>query len=133
MLVMGHAKGTRMSVLDMHMPLGKGRQGSSGHVRGCQSVFAPCLQTHTPLLRAPLPRGAAETLATPSSLAPGAHTPRLHAPHSPVQARCKIRVICARPYHALFMHNMLIRPTPEELEQFGEPDFVIYNSGGCSV
>ncbi len=24
--------------------------------------------------------------------------------------RLKIRVICARPYHALFMHNMLIRP-----------------------
>jgi phosphoenolpyruvate carboxykinase (ATP) len=29
--------------------------------------------------------------------------------------RLKIRVICARPYHALFMHNMLIRPTPAEL------------------
>ena len=26
--------------------------------------------------------------------------------------RLKVRVICARPYHALFMHNMLIRPTP---------------------
>jgi hypothetical protein len=25
------------------------------------------------------------------------------------QARFKIRVVCARPYHALFMHNMLIR------------------------
>ncbi len=25
--------------------------------------------------------------------------------------RVKIRVICSRPYHALFMHNMLIRPT----------------------
>jgi phosphoenolpyruvate carboxykinase (ATP) len=25
--------------------------------------------------------------------------------------RLKIRVICARPYHALFMHTMLIRPT----------------------
>jgi len=24
-------------------------------------------------------------------------------------ARFKIRVVCARPYHALFMHNMLIR------------------------
>src|SRR5438552_10542335 len=23
----------------------------------------------------------------------------------------KVRVICGRPYHALFMHNMLIRPT----------------------
>src|SRR5262249_53922444 len=39
----------------------------------------------------------------------------------------KVRVICARPYHALFMHNMLIRPTAAELEDFGEPDFVIYN------
>jgi len=43
--------------------------------------------------------------------------------------RIKIRVICARAYHALFMHNMLIRPTPEELDSFGTPDFVIYNAG----
>ncbi|HOE12509.1 MAG TPA: phosphoenolpyruvate carboxykinase (ATP), partial [bacterium] len=43
--------------------------------------------------------------------------------------RIKMRVICARAYHALFMHNMLIRPTAEELENFGEPDWVIYNSG----
>lgn len=44
--------------------------------------------------------------------------------------RIKVRVICARPYHALFMHNMLIRPTDQELADFGEPDFVIYNAGG---
>lgn len=44
--------------------------------------------------------------------------------------RLKVRVICARPYHALFMHNMLIRPTVEEMESFGEPDLVIYNAGG---
>ncbi len=44
--------------------------------------------------------------------------------------RIKVRVICARPYHALFMHTMLIRPTDAELETFGEPDFVIYNAGG---
>lgn len=43
--------------------------------------------------------------------------------------RIKIRVICTRPYHALFMHTMLIRPTPEELATFGQPDFVIYNAG----
>ncbi len=43
--------------------------------------------------------------------------------------RLKIRLICARPYHAIFMHNMLIRPTAEELANFGEPDFVIYNAG----
>ena len=33
--------------------------------------------------------------------------------------RLKIRIICSRPYHALFMHNMLIRPTEEELANFG--------------
>jgi phosphoenolpyruvate carboxykinase (ATP) len=44
--------------------------------------------------------------------------------------RIKIRVICARAYHALFMWNMLIRPTPQELATFGEPDYVIYNGGG---
>ena len=40
--------------------------------------------------------------------------------------RIKVRVICSRPYHALFMHTMLIRPTREELASFGTPDFVIY-------
>src|SRR4249920_1283039 len=44
--------------------------------------------------------------------------------------RLKIRVICARAYHALFMNNMLIRPTDEELASFGEPDYVIMNAGG---
>ncbi|MFO0950320.1 MAG: phosphoenolpyruvate carboxykinase (ATP) [Isosphaeraceae bacterium] len=43
--------------------------------------------------------------------------------------RVKVRVICSRPYHALFMHIMLIRPTREELATFGEPDYVIYNAG----
>jgi phosphoenolpyruvate carboxykinase (ATP) len=43
----------------------------------------------------------------------------------------KVRIICARAYHALFMHNMLIRPTPEELANFGEPDYVIFNAA-CS-
>ena len=43
--------------------------------------------------------------------------------------RIKVRIICSRAYHALFMHNMLIRPTPEELAEFGEPDYVIFNSG----
>jgi phosphoenolpyruvate carboxykinase (ATP) len=43
--------------------------------------------------------------------------------------RLKIRVICVRPYHALFMWNMLIRPSPLELAAFGEPDFVILNAG----
>jgi phosphoenolpyruvate carboxykinase (ATP) len=43
--------------------------------------------------------------------------------------RLKIRVICESAYHALFMQNMLIRPSREGLAEFGEPDFVIYNAG----
>ncbi len=43
--------------------------------------------------------------------------------------RIKVRVICARPYHALFMLNMLIRPNEEELASFGEPDCTIFNAG----
>ena len=41
----------------------------------------------------------------------------------------KVRVVCARAYHTLFLNNMLIRPTEEELKKFGEPDFIIYNAG----
>lgn len=44
--------------------------------------------------------------------------------------RLKIRIICTRAYHALFMQNMLIMPTAEELYNFGEPDYVIFNAGG---
>ncbi len=44
--------------------------------------------------------------------------------------RIKVRVICTRAYHALFMQNMLIMPTAAELETFGEPDFVVINGGG---
>eukprot|EP00889_Picochlorum_renovo_P004329 jgi/Picre1/31359/NNA_006712.t1 len=44
-------------------------------------------------------------------------------------SRLKIRVVSARPYHALFMNNMLIRPSEEELAEFGTPDFTIYNAG----
>jgi phosphoenolpyruvate carboxykinase (ATP) len=43
--------------------------------------------------------------------------------------RIKVRVLCSRAYHALFMHNLLIRPTREELESFGEPEFLIINAG----
>jgi phosphoenolpyruvate carboxykinase (ATP) len=43
--------------------------------------------------------------------------------------RYKIRVITSRAYHALFMHNLLIRPSEAELRDFGEPDFTIYNAG----
>ena len=45
----------------------------------------------------------------------------------------KVRIITTRAYHALFMHNMLIRPTPEQLEGFGEPDYVIFNAGEFSA
>ena len=42
--------------------------------------------------------------------------------------RIRVRVVCARAYHALFMRNMLIRPSRDELEGF-HPDYVIYNAG----
>lgn len=42
--------------------------------------------------------------------------------------RIRVRVVCARAYHALFMRNMLIRPSREELEHF-HPDYTIYNAG----
>lgn len=41
----------------------------------------------------------------------------------------KVRVVCERAYHALFMQNMLIRPTRQQLAEFGEPDYIIYNAG----
>jgi len=44
-------------------------------------------------------------------------------------SRIKVRIICSRPYHALFMHNMLIRPTAEELASFGDPDYIVFNGG----
>ncbi len=44
--------------------------------------------------------------------------------------RIKVRIVCTRAYHALFMQNMLIMPTKEELVNFGEPDYVIFNAGG---
>ncbi|MGE0141882.1 MAG: phosphoenolpyruvate carboxykinase (ATP) [Planctomycetota bacterium] len=43
--------------------------------------------------------------------------------------RIKVRIICINAYHALFMHNMLIRPTVSQLASFGKPDYVIFNSG----
>lgn len=71
-------------------------------------------------------------LFTPPSLS-HTHTPTSesllsqHQVHS--QAKTKIRVVCARAYHCLFMHNMLIRPTEDELANFGNPDFTILNAG----
>lgn len=46
-----------------------------------------------------------------------------------VNFRIKVRVICSRAYHALFMHNMLIRPSYDELKNFGTPDYTIINAG----
>jgi phosphoenolpyruvate carboxykinase (ATP) len=44
--------------------------------------------------------------------------------------RQKIRVYCLRAYHALFMQNMLIMPTKEELmDDFDEVDYTIFNAG----
>jgi len=43
--------------------------------------------------------------------------------------RIKVRVLCLRAYHALFMHNMLIRPTHGQLAAFGAPDWVVFNAG----
>lgn len=41
--------------------------------------------------------------------------------------RIKVRVIASRAYHALFMQNMLVMPANKE--EFGTPDFIIYNAG----
>jgi phosphoenolpyruvate carboxykinase (ATP) len=42
--------------------------------------------------------------------------------------RVPVRVITTRAYHALFMQNMLVPPTQEELSHFEDP-FVIFNAG----
>jgi phosphoenolpyruvate carboxykinase (ATP) len=47
--------------------------------------------------------------------------------------RIKVRVVCGRAYHALFMHNLLIRPTGDELARFGEPDLLILNAGDADA
>jgi phosphoenolpyruvate carboxykinase (ATP) len=45
--------------------------------------------------------------------------------------RFSVRVICNRPYHALFMKQMLIRPKPDEIDKEFEDgaDFTIINGG----
>jgi phosphoenolpyruvate carboxykinase (ATP) len=45
------------------------------------------------------------------------------------ELRIKVRIVCTRAYHALFMTNMLIVPSADELATFGEPDVTIYNAG----
>ena len=44
--------------------------------------------------------------------------------------RLKVRFVVEVPWQAHFVKNMFIRPTAEELETFGEPDFTVMN--GCS-
>lgn len=45
--------------------------------------------------------------------------------------RIRIRVICTRSYHALFMTNMLIKPTQAELDRDFQDgaDYYIFNAG----
>ena len=44
--------------------------------------------------------------------------------------RKAIRVFCTRPYHAMLVDNMLVKPLTEELRSsFANPDMVIYNAG----
>lgn len=47
--------------------------------------------------------------------------------------RVPVRVITSRAYHALFMQNMLVQPTEEELDNFSmggkDKPFVIFNAG----
>lgn len=47
--------------------------------------------------------------------------------------RVAIRVICERPYHALFMRNMLIMPETIGLPAFDAPDYTIINAGCAAM
>lgn len=50
-----------------------------------------------------------------------------------VNTRIKVRFIMEVAWQAHFVRNMFIRPTEEELEYFGEPDFVIFNASKAKV
>ena len=47
--------------------------------------------------------------------------------------RLKIRFIMEVAWQAHFVNNMFIRPTEEELANFGEPDFVVYTASKAKV
>lgn len=44
-----------------------------------------------------------------------------------VDTRLKVRFVVEVPWQAHFVKNMFIRPTAEELAEYGEPDFVVLN------
>ena len=48
-------------------------------------------------------------------------------------SRLKIRFICEVAWQAHFVKNMFIRPTEEELKNYGEPDFVVMNASKAKV
>lgn len=50
-----------------------------------------------------------------------------------VNTRIKVRFIMEVAWQAHFVRNMFIRPTEEELEHFGEPDFVIFTASKAKV
>jgi phosphoenolpyruvate carboxykinase (ATP) len=43
--------------------------------------------------------------------------------------RMKVRVVTTRAYQALFMQNMLVRASAQELQEFGVPDCFVYSAG----
>ena len=47
--------------------------------------------------------------------------------------RLKVRFICEVAWQAHFVKNMFIRPTEEELANYGEPDFVSFNAAKAKV
>ncbi len=47
--------------------------------------------------------------------------------------RLKVRFIMEVAWQAHFVTNMFIRPTAEELANFGEPDFTVYNASKAKV
>jgi phosphoenolpyruvate carboxykinase (ATP) len=49
-----------------------------------------------------------------------------------VSTRLKVRFIVEVAWQAHFVKNMFIRPTEEELEHYGEPDFVVMNGSKVS-
>lgn len=49
------------------------------------------------------------------------------------KTRLKIRFIMEVAWQAHFVKNMFIRPTEEELAQYGEPDFVVMNASKAKV